>query len=288
MLRYLRRLSDERPGAGPHDDPARLVHDEAQRDHRDGADHLAGVRRAAPVRADASSRRATVELISRPRALAVRGHRLRRRRLQPNAGSQGELAGLLAIRRVPPRQRRERPRRLPDPVQRARHQRGQRGDGRHAGRRGRRATTRGNVDLEDLQAKIEEHQRRPRRADGHLPDHARGVRGRRSPRSARPVHDAGGQVYVDGANLNALVGLAQPGRFGADVSPPEPAQDVLHPARRRRPRRRPGRGARAPRAVPARTTRCSRRPARPPAPARSPPRRGAARASCRSPGPTSG
>jgi glycine dehydrogenase len=32
------------------------------------------------------------------------------------------------------------------------------------------------------------------------------------------VHDAGGQVYVDGANLNALVGLAKPGRFGADVS----------------------------------------------------------------------
>ena len=32
------------------------------------------------------------------------------------------------------------------------------------------------------------------------------------------MHDAGGQVYVDGANLNALVGLAKPGRFGADVS----------------------------------------------------------------------
>ena len=32
------------------------------------------------------------------------------------------------------------------------------------------------------------------------------------------VHDAGGQVYVDGANLNALMGLAKPGRFGADVS----------------------------------------------------------------------
>ena len=31
------------------------------------------------------------------------------------------------------------------------------------------------------------------------------------------IHDAGGQVYVDGANLNALVGLARPGRFGADV-----------------------------------------------------------------------
>ena len=34
----------------------------------------------------------------------------------------------------------------------------------------------------------------------------------------RLVHDAGGQVYVDGANLNALVGLAKPGEFGADVS----------------------------------------------------------------------
>ena len=32
-----------------------------------------------------------------------------------------------------------------------------------------------------------------------------------------PVHDAGGQVYVDGANLNALVGLARPGAFGGDV-----------------------------------------------------------------------
>jgi glycine dehydrogenase len=32
------------------------------------------------------------------------------------------------------------------------------------------------------------------------------------------VHDAGGQVYVDGANLNALVGLAKPGHFGGDVS----------------------------------------------------------------------
>ena len=64
------------------------------------------------------------------------------------------------------------------------------------------------------------------------------------------VHDAGGQVYVDGANLNALVGVAQPGVRCRRVAP-EPAQDVLHPARRRRPRRRPGRGARPPRAVPA-------------------------------------
>ncbi|MGV7813176.1 hypothetical protein PJN13_28985, partial [Mycobacterium kansasii] len=32
------------------------------------------------------------------------------------------------------------------------------------------------------------------------------------------VHEAGGQVYVDGANMNALVGLARPGKFGGDVS----------------------------------------------------------------------
>ena len=37
-------------------------------------------------------------------------------------------------------------------------------------------------------------------------------------RSVRDVHEAGGQVYLDGANLNALVGLAKPGAFGADVS----------------------------------------------------------------------
>ena len=63
------------------------------------------------------------------------------------------------------------------------------------------------------------------------------------------VHDVGGQVYVDGANLNALVGLARPGQVRRRRQPPEPAQDVLHPARRRRSRRRPGRGARAPGAV---------------------------------------
>ena len=50
------------------------------------------------------------------------------------------------------------------------------------------------------------------------------------------VHDAGGQVYVDGANLNALVGLAKPGQVRRRRLAPEPAQDLLHPARRRRSR----------------------------------------------------
>ena len=55
------------------------------------------------------------------------------------------------------------------------------------------------------------------------------------------VHAHGGQVYVDGANLNALVGLAAPGRVRRRRLAPEPAQDVLHSARRRRPGRRPDR-----------------------------------------------
>ena len=48
------------------------------------------------------------------------------------------------------------------------------------------------------------------------------------------VHEFGGQVYLDGANLNALVGVAQAGRVRRRRVAPEPAQDVLHPARRGR------------------------------------------------------
>ncbi len=49
------------------------------------------------------------------------------------------------------------------------------------------------------------------------------------------VHEHGGQVYLDGANLNAQVGLTPPGGRGRRRLPREPAQDLLHPARRRRP-----------------------------------------------------
>ena len=64
------------------------------------------------------------------------------------------------------------------------------------------------------------------------------------------VHSHGGQVYVDGANLNALVGVARPGVVRRRRQPPEPAQDLLHPPWRRRPGRGPGGRARAPGAVP--------------------------------------
>ena len=66
-----------RPRARPHDDPARVVHDEAQRHRRDDADHLAGVREHAPVRAGRPGR-GLRRAVRRPRARAVRDHRLRR------------------------------------------------------------------------------------------------------------------------------------------------------------------------------------------------------------------
>ena len=73
------------------------------------------------------------------------------------------------------------------------------------------------------------------------------------------VHDHGGQVYVDGANLNALVGLAQPGRFGADVSHLNLHKTFCIPHGGGGPGVGPGRRARAPRAVPARPSARPRR-----------------------------
>jgi len=136
--------------------------------------------------------------------------------LQPNAGSQGEFAGLLAIR--------------------AYHRAN--GDGERdvclipASAHGTNAASaamagmrvvvvrcddNGNIDLDHLRSTVDDH-----RADlaaimitypsthGVYEDTVRTVCGM--------VHEAGGQVYVDGANLNALIGLARFGKFGADVS----------------------------------------------------------------------
>ena len=65
------------------------------------------------------------------------------------------------------------------------------------------------------------------------------------------VHSCGGQVYLDGANLNALVGLAKPGRFGADVSHLNLHKTFCIPHGGGGPGVGPVGGARAPRAVPA-------------------------------------
>jgi glycine dehydrogenase len=136
--------------------------------------------------------------------------------LQPNAGSQGELAGLLAIC--------------------AFH--------RHNGDAGRdvclipssahgtnaasavmaglrvvvvECDEDGDVDLDDLRAKIEAHRERLAVLMVTYPS-THGVYEESIGTVCELVHAAGGQVYVDGANLNALVGLSKPGHFGADVS----------------------------------------------------------------------
>jgi len=136
--------------------------------------------------------------------------------LQPNAGSQGEFAGLLAIKNYL--------------------------DGKGESQRdiclipssahgtnaasavmaGMRVVVvacdeQGNVSLDDLKLKITEYGDSLAALMVTYPS-THGVFEAAITEICGMVHDAGGQVYVDGANLNALVGLAQPGRFGADVS----------------------------------------------------------------------
>ncbi|GAA4508010.1 aminomethyl-transferring glycine dehydrogenase [Nonomuraea ferruginea] len=136
--------------------------------------------------------------------------------IQPNAGSQGEFAGLLAIRA---------------------YHRANGDTGRDvclipSSAHGTNAASAvmagmrvvvvacdddGNVDLADLDAKIGKHRDRLAAIMVTYPS-THGVYEETVTEICAKVHDAGGQVYVDGANLNALVGLAKPGEFGADVS----------------------------------------------------------------------
>ena len=136
--------------------------------------------------------------------------------LQPNAGSQGEYAGLLAIR--------------------AWH--ASRGEAQRdvclipssahgtnpatAQMAGMRVVVvgcdaRGNVDVADLQAKAEQHRDHLAALMITYPS-THGVFEDGITRICAIVHEQGGQVYIDGANMNAMVGLCAPGRFGGDVS----------------------------------------------------------------------
>ena len=136
--------------------------------------------------------------------------------LQPNAGSQGELAGLLAIRAY---------HRANGDTERDVCLIPSSAHGTNAASAAMagmrvvvvRCTDHGDVDLDDLHAKVAEHGDRLSALMVTYPS-THGVFEEQITDVCAAVHDAGGQVYVDGANLNALVGLAEPGRFGADVS----------------------------------------------------------------------
>jgi len=137
--------------------------------------------------------------------------------LQPNAGSQGELAGLLAIRAY----HRDRGQEHRDVCLVPASAHGT--NAASAVMAGMRVVVvacdqaTGDVDLADLRAKLDEHAERLAVLMITYPS-THGVYEAGVSEICELVHDAGGQVYIDGANLNALVGLARPGRFGGDVS----------------------------------------------------------------------
>ena len=136
--------------------------------------------------------------------------------MQPNSGAQGEYAGLLAIRRY--------------------HESLGQGDrdvclipSSAHGTNPASATMMGmkvvvvktdddgNIDLDDLRAKAEQHSDRLSSLMITYPS-THGVFEETVIEACDMVHQHGGQVYMDGANMNALVGIAAPGKFGSDVS----------------------------------------------------------------------
>ncbi|GAB3437911.1 aminomethyl-transferring glycine dehydrogenase [Phycicoccus ginsengisoli] len=136
--------------------------------------------------------------------------------LQPNAGSQGEFAGLLAISAFHEANGQSQRRICLIPAS---------AHGTNAASAVMagmkvvvvRTAAGGDVDMDDLRAKVEQYRDELAAIMVTYPS-THGVFEDTITELCGLVHDAGGQVYVDGANLNALVGLARPGKFGADVS----------------------------------------------------------------------
>ena len=136
--------------------------------------------------------------------------------LQPNAGSQGEFAGLLAIRNY--HDSRGDQNRTICLIPSSAHGT----NAASAVMAGMKVVViecdeNGNVSVADIKAKIEEHRDTLAALMITYPS-THGVFESAVSDICGLIHEAGGQVYVDGANLNALVGVAQPGKFGADVS----------------------------------------------------------------------
>lgn len=136
--------------------------------------------------------------------------------MQPNAGSQGEYAGLLAIKRYH--------------ESRGDHERNiclipSSAHGTNPASAAMAGMSvvivgcdrQGNVDIDDLKEKAQRHSAQLAAIMVTYPS-THGVFEEGIRDICNIVHDCGGQVYVDGANMNALVGVAAPGEFGADVS----------------------------------------------------------------------
>jgi glycine dehydrogenase len=136
--------------------------------------------------------------------------------LQPNSGAQGEYAGLLAIRAY--HAARGEPHRKVCLIPSSAH--GTNPASAHMVGMEVVVTAcdaRGDVDVDDLRAKAEKHSKNLAAVmitypstHGVFEEHIRDI--------CEIVHGHGGQVYLDGANMNAQVGLSRPGDYGADVS----------------------------------------------------------------------
>jgi glycine dehydrogenase len=156
------------------------------------------------------------EMVSQLEAMLVAATGYAAVSLQPNAGSQGEYAGLLVIRKY----------------------HASRGEGHRdvclipASAHGTNPASaqmaamrvvvvacdnNGNVDIADLRAKAEQHADKLAAIMITYPS-THGVFEQNVREICEIVHTHGGQVYVDGANMNAMVGLSAPGQFGGDVS----------------------------------------------------------------------
>ncbi len=151
---------------------------------------------------------------------------------QPNSGAQGEYAGLLAIRNY--LAARGEPHRDVCLIPSSAHGT----NPASAQMMGLKIVvigcdSQGNIDMEDLAAKVRVHRDRIAALMVTYPS-THGVFEDGISDACRLVHEAGGQVYMDGANMNAQAGLTKPGDHRRRRLPPEPAQDVLHTARRRR------------------------------------------------------
>ena len=160
--------------------------------------------------------RGYVQLITELEAMLVKITGYDAVSLQPNAGSQGEFAGLLAIGAYHSSRGDEQRRvcLIPSSAHGT--------NAASAVMAGMRVVVvncdvHGNVDLEDLKSKCESSGETLAALMITYPS-THGVFEQDVTAMCDLVHSNGGQVYIDGANLNALVGIAQPGNFGADVS----------------------------------------------------------------------
>ena len=166
--------------------------------------------------------------------------------LQPSAGSHGELAGLLLTRAYHDDRGEQRNKVLtPDTAHGTNP-----ATVTMAGYEVVKVATneRGGVDVDDLRAKADDDVACLMLTNPNT----LGLFDENIAEIAAIVHDVGGTLYYDGANLNAIMGFTRPGRHGLRHRPRQPAQ-VVHPAaRRRRPGLRADRRLRADRAVPAR------------------------------------